>query len=280
MPHQKLDCLPAELRARLNDMDDPDRFVVWSDDLYGDVDGDGLPELPVSRIPDGKSAALIRAALEAPTPTYRERAGIRNIARPFADGVFSVIRGTSPLLILQPTVFDQRPPISLAAEQLYFMLHGDYVDGSRFWGEDTPANQEAINIGNLPETLCGVVFTGCCWGALTTETPAGLVEAGRPFGQKTPEASMALSMLARGVTAFVGCTGAHYSPDQAPYGYYGDPMHTAFWKHFTRGKSPAEALFNAKIDYLAAMPHGRQGRTHLAIEFKILREYTCLGLGW
>ena len=65
-----------------------------------------------------------------------------------------------------------------------------------------------------------------------------------------------------------------------PFTYYGAPMHTAFWQHYSSGKSASQALFNAKIDYLAGMPHGRTGATQLAIEFKILRQYTCLGLGW
>jgi beta-lactamase superfamily II metal-dependent hydrolase len=280
IPHQRLDCLTSELRAQVGDSGDPDMFVVWSDDVYGDVDGDGLPELPVSRIPDGRSATLVQAALAAPTPTRQQRAGIRNVARPFADGVFAGIPGRASLLVSRPTVFDQAPPIDLGAEQLYFMLHGDYVDSSRFWGEDTPGRREAMNIGNLPPTVRGVVFTGCCWGALTTETPAGLVVRGRPFGQKTPESSIALSALARGATAFIGCTGAHYSPDQEPYGYFGGPMHAAFWRHHASGTPPAQALFNAKIDYLAGMPHGRRSQGQVAIEFKIWRQYTCLGLGW
>lgn len=280
IPHQKLDCLPPDLRARLRDADDPDRFIVWSDDVYGDVDGDGLPEIPVSRIPDGRAATLVRAALEAPASTQGQRAGIRNVARPFADGVFAAIPGAAPLLISEPTVFDQRPSLALNADQLYFMLHGDHVDGTRFWGEDTPGNREALNIGNLPATLRGVVFTGCCWGALTTDTPAGFTQPGRPFGQRTPESSIALSALARGATAFVGCTGAHYSPMDAPYAYYGAPMHTAFWRHSSSGNPPAQALFNAKRDYFAGMPHGRTGAVQRAIEFKIWRQYTCLGLGW
>jgi beta-lactamase superfamily II metal-dependent hydrolase len=280
VPHQSVDTLPAELRARLGDSDDPDRFVVWSDEVYGDADGDGLPELPVSRIPDGKSADLVLNALRAGAPPPGERAGIRNVARPFAEDVFGAIGGSRALLVSRPTVFDQNPALRLDADQLYFMLHGDYVDATRFWGEDTDDNREAVNIGTLPAAIGGVVFTGCCWGALTTETPAGMLLPGRPFGLKTPDASIALSTLARGALAFVGCTGAHYSPTQAPYDYFGGPMHRAFWTHYGAGRPPARALFDAKIDYIAGMPHGRRSAAQTAIEFKILRQYTCLGLGW
>jgi hypothetical protein len=57
-------------------------------------------------------------------------------------------------------------------------------------------------------------------------------------------------------------------------------MHRAFWKHYAAGRAPARALLDAKIDYIAGMPHGRQSAAQTAIEFKILRQYTCLGLGW
>jgi beta-lactamase superfamily II metal-dependent hydrolase len=280
IPHQQLDCVPADVRRQLRAADDPDRFVVWSDAVYGDVDGDGLPEIPVSRIPDGKSSALVAAALGAGPAAPRERAGVRNVARPFADTVFADLAGRSSMLISAPTVFDQSPAIGLIGDQLYLMLHGDYVDGTRFWGEGTPGQREAVNIGNLPPAVSGVVFTGCCWGALTTDTPAGLVQAGRQVGPKSAETSFALATLARGAQAFVGCTGAHYSPMDEPYEYFGGPMHRAFWRHYKGGAAPAQALFNAKIDYLAGMPHGRSSPAQVAIEFKILRQYTCLGLGW
>jgi beta-lactamase superfamily II metal-dependent hydrolase len=280
LPHQRIDCLPSDLRARFGPSDDPDRFIVWSDAVYGDVDGDGLPEIPVSRIPDGKSAALVRSALSAAPATPQRRAGVRNVARPFAEPIFDALSGARRMLVSKPSTFDDRPPPALDGDQTYFMLHGDYVDGTRFWGEGTPNNREAVNLGSLPSAMRGVVFTGCCWGALTTDTPAGLVSPGRPFGMKTPESSIALGALRRGALAFVGCTGAHYSPVQSPYDYFGGPMHRAFWRQHASGSPPAKALFDAKVEYLAGMPHGRTSDTQTAIEFKILRQYTCLGLGW
>jgi len=63
---------------------------------------------------------------------------------------------------------------------------------------------------------------------------------------------MALSCLQAGSLAFVGCTGAHYSPDGAS-GFFGGPMHQAFWTQVLHGqKPPAEALFEAKRDFLRA----------------------------
>ena len=91
---------------------------------------------------------------------------------------------------------------------------------------------------------------------------------------------MALSCLGAGARAFVGCTGVHYSPDESG-GFFGAPMHRAFWSEHLSGKlPPAKALFEARRDYLSDMPHGRRTPHELAIERKIYKQFTCLGLGW
>ena len=41
----------------------PHRFIVWSYDPYVDRDGDRLPELPISRIPDALDPLLLVGAL-------------------------------------------------------------------------------------------------------------------------------------------------------------------------------------------------------------------------
>jgi hypothetical protein len=125
-----------------------------------------------------------------------------------------------------------------------------------------------------------VVFTGCCWGGFVGARRDTDVHPSE-LGSRTPESSIALAFLGRGARAFIGCTGAHYSPTVEPYGYFGGPMHTAFWSALADGGAPAQALFVAKGVFTRDMPHGRP-RDGLgeAIEFKILRQYTCLGLGW
>jgi hypothetical protein len=275
VPSHIVDALPPQLRQRLAENDDPDNFVVWSDDIYG------APSLPVSRIPDGKTARLVFGALQAGGGQRAERrSGVRNVARPFADQIYGLLPGAREIHVSEPATFNQQPPPDLDAERVYFMLHGDYIDSSRFWGEGTQQNREAVNVSNVPEASGSVVFTGCCWGALTVDTPAGLVDPGRPFGQKTPGSSIALTFLARGATAFVGCTGAHYSPNIPPYNFYGGPLHESFWRRHNAGTPPAQALFEAKREYAAGIPHGQPGLKSQAIENKILRQYTCLGLGW
>jgi len=250
--------------------------------MYGDRDNQGFPELPVSRIPDGKSAEILFAAIQARNQKFtKQHGGIRNIARPFAEVVFKKIKkGEEKLMVSAPSTFQSHGKNGLAADNLYIMLHGDFVDSTRFWGEETDGNLEAINIGNLPDRCGSVVFAGCCWGALTVDTPAGRLIEGRPYGIKSFESSLALNFLKRGVTAFVGCTGAHYSPMEYPYQYFGGPMHLAFWRNYILGSPPSKALFDAKMEYFKNIPHGQEGLLSRAIEYKAWRQYTCLGLGW
>jgi hypothetical protein len=89
-----------------------------------------------------------------------------------------------------------------------------------------------------------------------------------------------MTFLLRGAVGFIGCTGSHYSPLQSPFNFYGGPMHEAFWNAYSQSGSPAQALFDAKLQYLRGMPHGRTTANAQAVEYKILRQYTCLGLGW
>jgi hypothetical protein len=280
VPSQRVDALPKSLRKKIRHSHDGDNFVIWNDDIYGDCEGDGWPELPVTRIPDGRSAALVRAAIGAARPRDRGRAGIRNLHRPFAELVFASIPGQSKMQESQPQEKPHRPRFS--SERVYLMLHGSDADGRSFWGEDKRKNlREALHTGSIPHSWRGgVVFTGCCWGALTVDTPAVRVKPGRPVGARVVEGSMALSFLARGALAFVGCTGMHYSPLKPPFDYYGRPLHDSFWGHYNAGNSPARALFEAKREYAEKMPHGQHSHLSIAIEYKILREYTCLGLGF
>lgn len=281
VPSQIRDCLPTSLRQGLPSNEDPDQFAVWSDDIYGLPDAAGMPTLSVSRVPDGKSAQLVFAAIQAKNvPLDNPRTGVRNVARPFAQPIYESLPGTANMLVSKPSVFNQNPTPNLQADRVYFMLHGDYVDSTRFWGEGTTNNSEAVNISNVPQQSGRVVFAGCCWGALVADTPAGLVEPNRPFGQKSADASIALTFLSNGANAFVGCTGAHYSPTEAPYQYFGGPMHQAFWRAFNAGAPAAEALLRAKREYSSGIPHGQTSALSRAIEYKILRQYTCLGLGW
>ena len=138
--------------------------------------------------------------------------------RPFADVVY---RGVAPrgakLLASRPTKYDDRPLYDLATDRVYLMLHGDYADGRRFRGEDNGDYPVAMDVTNVPNQSGAVAFAGCCWGALPVDQPAGRLSANeKVVAHKGADGSIALTFLLRGATAFVGCTGAHYSPDVRP----------------------------------------------------------------
>jgi beta-lactamase superfamily II metal-dependent hydrolase len=281
LPSQRLDVLPAALRQQVGMLADVDQFIVWNDDAYGDKDGDQLPEVPVSRIPDAKSPKLVTAALSAGVPAGGTgRFGIRNVARPFAAGPYQLLPGNTQLLISQPTSPASLGPRNASGDIIYFMLHGWDADGTCFWGEDATGTMDAVNLTNIPPAVAGVAFAGCCWGALTVDKRASLATAGQPLGVRTPGQSMALSYLLAGVRAFVGCTGTHYSPTVAPFHYFGEPMHRSFFTRLLAGAAPAQALFDAKVEYFGGMPHGQNSGVGRAIEFKTWKQFTCLGLGW
>jgi beta-lactamase superfamily II metal-dependent hydrolase len=278
VPAAIVDALPPELRARLTANDDPDDFRVFNDEAYGDLDGDGLAELPVSRLPDGRSSALLRRAVAA-QPSRRQRsAAVRNLARPFAERVYSRLPGQRPMLISVPTR-SRSGVYPLDADLVYLMLHGDWEEADVFEGEDESREfVRAIEVDDLGPTSNSVVFAGCCWGALTVDAIARDVAEGRRFTPRPPERSMALSFLAQGAQAFVGCTGVHYSPIDAPLSHYGEPMHQFFFEELE--DSPAEALFEARRRYVMGIPHGPTNLRSQAIEYKIWRQFTCLGIGW
>ncbi len=278
---QILNALPTEMaQVRVRDRD---RLQVWNDDGYGDRDDDGVPELPVSRIPDARDAAFLTYVLSAPALSGRPtgRAGIRNIRRPFADSVFGLLPGASPLFTSEPTA-PNLPPYSLAGDFLYLMLHGTASDTSTFTGEDLAGGYPvAVDVKSLPKPSPSVVFTGSCYGALIVDTLARDAAPGDTVRGRRVADSIALSCLAGGANAFVGCTGVHFSPTQRPLSYFGEPMHRAFVTHLLDGKPPSHALWAAKTEYANGIPHRLGARVEeIAYEHKILRQFTCLGLGW
>jgi len=280
IPAERADALPPEIRAEFAGSvpDDPDGFIVWSDEGYADTDGDGAPELPVSRIPDGGSASLIMRALTGSLrQPGKQRFGLRNSQRPFADAVFRSIPGLEVMLASEPTERGRYALGSLDAPALYFMLHGSNEDGTTFWGERRGDMLPAVSTSDFPDIDGATVFAGCCWGALTVNELAS--EAQDVPTPKSVDQSIALTCLAQGARAFVGCTGVHYSP----YGEkecFGSPMHHEFWRQIGGGQAPAAALYLAKLSYIRGMFHGVTSLSDKAVEYKILRQFTCLGLGW
>lgn len=259
---------------------DPDGFIVWSDDQYVDIEGAGFPDLPISRIPDGREALFTLNALQAAPQKTLTRNGVRNSRRPFADAIFAGLPGTAALLVSGP-----RQVADIAGGQIdgayqYHMLHGKASDGTLFQGERSPGKLvDAITLANLPTSGVDVAVLGCCWGALTTDTKASSWTPGTPLTSRVPGQSIALSLIAAGARAVIGCTGAHYSPTRPPFNSNAGPLHLSLWQRICQGdQSPAEALFNAKSDFAQHVSTVNDAN-ELAICNKTLSQFTCLGLG-
>lgn len=257
---------------------DADEYVVWTDNLYGDIDDDGMPELPVSRVPDGRSSALLKAALSAPRPHGRFRHGIHNVERPFATEVFKLVPGDGDTHASTPySVSDGRRS---TGDYLYFMLHGRHEDATRFWGENEDGETiEALHLNDLELSPGAVVFTGCCWGALpVVETALDHVEG--PPTPRTAGDSIALACLNQGALAYIGCTGVHYSPKHPPYDVAGGGIHKVFWRQVAKDIAPSAALLAAKKAMASQMEeHSRQGQAQ-AMNLKLVHQFCLLGLGW
>lgn len=282
VPSQRLDCLPQRLRRAIPPGQDPDDFIVWNDDAYGDPERRGVARLPVTRIPDGHSAAVVLGALTAPAARTRTlvKRGMRNLRRPFADQVFRTLPGKHRLRRSSPTTAHALPHHALDGTHVYLVLHGLASDGRHFWGESRHGHPVAVNVRHAPRAGA-VVLSGCCWGALAAHQTARDDREGIAPTPRTVRSSVALAALRNGVRAFVGSTGVNYSPTARPFDYFAAPLHEAFWRGILIGLPPARALLEAKHAFALGMLHtGRRGSVEEAIEFKTLRQYTCLGLGW
>lgn len=281
-PH-RVDCLGSELRQKLRRQiaGDGDQFWVWSDAAFADIDGDGLAELPVSRIPDARDARMLEAALAPIRQHAAEKFGVRNVERPFADNVWSGVAGSEKMLVSRPFRSIDLDHTRLAAQNHYYMLHGERGDGTTFTGEDGNGYPVAFEVHQIPKAFSGIVFTGCCWGALIVDGSAFEHPTALP-PPRVVEASIALTYLKAGARAFVGCTGSHYSgPATDPATNFAMQLHEAFWDHLAQSGSAAEALHKAKIEFAQSIVQG----THLdplstARRLKNLAQFTCLGLGW
>jgi beta-lactamase superfamily II metal-dependent hydrolase len=283
VPSVRLDVLTPQLRAAVEDaVPDPDEFIVWADGIYSDTNNDTYGEAPVSRVPDARSREVFLNALQAGVGNEPGKLCVYNVKRPFAKTVFGGIAGKGSALSSTPATQDEsRARQSEMLGHLYLMLHGDSADGATFWGEDTRTRRlvEAFDTSCLPARGSGVAFSGACWGALTVTRRAAAQDPGRLPQPKTVENSIALAALRAGYRAFIGCTGAHYSPMKAQPDIAGGPMHVHFWRSLATDKSPALALFNAKRAFEANFPPSDDSGDD-AINQKILRQFTCLGLGW
>ena len=287
VPPARRDVLSPALRQRLgaNVGKDADQFWVWSDSSFGDLDGDAIAEVPVSRVPDGRDSRLFLSALTASALQLSDRFGIHNIARPFAAEVWKTIKGGRAMNVCEMFAPKDVVDPDISSPCHYYMLHGSDSDARQFVGEDRTGTQYplAFDITRVPLKFKGMVFSGCCWGALIVKGKA-LDHVSTVPAPRIAEESIALAYLKAGAVAFIGCTGSHYSgPSTDPDENYAFRLHSAFWTNLLNtGGAPARALFLAKREYARSIVdhQGRLDPLDTARRLKNLGQFTCLGLGW
>ncbi|MBA3275641.1 MAG: hypothetical protein H0T72_07595 [Chloroflexia bacterium] len=295
--------LPALADALGNPDREPDMWIVWNDDPYGDCDGDFLAELPVSRLPIVPTAGGLLGAPAKPERANAPAIGFRGAEFPFADGIYRDFVDPDPAnsMWTSPETTQDRPTApkipwetpclgsgDLAADRLYLVLHASSGDEMRFLGSTylgsgwQPIAVDADVLSGEWESS-GVIFGGICWGALTVSSTARLVaQCDAEATARTAANSLALAFLDHGANAFVGFTGLHHIPArEVPNLILGAPLHQLFWKNIaTHGWPPAKALFRARAEFIQDPERQNANLLSRAFDMKTFWSATCLGRGW
>jgi len=180
---------------------DSDCDVIYTDDFYGDLDHDGLPDVPTARLPDGGDLELynvqFNGGFEGRTHTYWGSAmAIAMQARPGAADVANLIGA--------PVQWS--PPVDVktartGGSNAYFLVHGADWDTSRWWGDDDEGNGPVAFSADRAAGSVGTIVSGACYGAY-------LGTLGSPISRAD---SIALQFLRNNSEAFIGHTASTYS---------------------------------------------------------------------
>jgi hypothetical protein len=293
------DTLPARLVRAIGDdllpdvsmQEEIDHYIAWNDDHYGDLDGNGLPEVPVSRIPAGVNLRrALHASAPADAPARPPWRAVRIDTFDYADSVYQGLKqaGTCPMLNFGPATAHLIKQDGIAAERVYFACHADYSSPAIF---KTFQGIPVVKARQVPDADGSIVLAACCYSATTVNvSPLHASTAGlqRPAHLRADQ-SLALTYIDKGARAYVGFTALLWIPKSSPFGYFGAPLHRMFWENVTgKGIPPARALFEAKAEFILntpyASPEGAGNSAAVATSTaKHLKDYwaaTCLGLGW
>lgn len=188
-----------------------DHDIVYGDNLYGDLDNDSLhhPEIPVARVPDGRSLDTIRAVFaanrrRAPSGTHPAYTQGQPQRAYVYEMTWRLLGTDHPDLAYLPVMSDPTSPQTDAslvdATWTYFILHGGKADTTTWTGEEVgkaPPYPEAFRYTEARSQ--GLVVSEACYGAWIQD------------GQ-TAANSIATAFLANGAFGFIGSTASTYSP--------------------------------------------------------------------
>lgn len=290
--------------AKSNEGGDADGWWVWSDDIYGDRNGVGVPDLPISRLPIKPTDRTEPGSAFRSGPLSRESLGFRAAQFPFADAVYCLIdpesRDDPEKAMWQSLPKTQNPPRhnrdpdfqpslgsgDLASERLYLVLHG--LDARALWLGGTVDTERQWNPTAVDDSVVegewhspGVILGGVCWGALVVKPKAQSAEPGTSLEPRSAQDSVALALLDHGANAFMGFTAFHYVPNGTIDLGFGARLHWYVWENIAHGGlQPAEALFQAKTRFIKEPNLADAHILDRAAAMKTFWSATCLGFGW
>lgn len=236
----------AELPNNAGDGD-----ILYTDDVYADFTGDDVIDVPIARIPDGKSLDLMLKQLDGISTPKPGAYGLANSQRPYAGPIMEIFDDAADVYWSLPMTSDDFSVSDVDVEYVYFILHGSKSNTSIWWGDPTLPIAFETNLAACHGTL----LTGCCYGAYIID--------------KTPADSICLRFLRSGIKAFVGCTGIHYSPNGDQTDYAGALFHKLFFEYLMAGNKPSRAFLKAKRAYSEEADYN--------YEDKILHEFVFYG---
>jgi hypothetical protein len=211
-----------------------------------------LPDRAVARLPlNAGAGGALEATLEAMSDAGRPLAhpdrhfGLCALQwKNESSRVYSVL-SKEGLRTSPPVDIDSFSPEWLeAAALIYFNVHGSR-DHEYWYGQQGFSYPKVLSPGvvSAASPSDAIVFSEACYG--------GLVDG------KTPQDSVAMSFLAKRVSAFIGSSAIAYgSPDVKLT--EADLLAYLFFKHLVEGETTGVALREAKVDFAAAMLE-RQG---------------------
>jgi hypothetical protein len=239
VPFGVLDNPLAELRDEKGNPLDSD--AVFTDDIYADTDHDSsiLPDVPVTRLPDGGDAQTLLNQLNAgrgpESGGYSVRSADFDKAREIAELI-----GASDTPV-SPPAENVKPPSD--SRDYFFLIHGDPW-GSSWLGhsvekvDDRWVHTWVRALSADRAQVDGFVLSGACYGAFI-------------FNQ-TYRDDVALAFLHNGAAGFVGTTGTDYGRPNGEPGTFASTAIGLFASLFYEEKRTNDSLtayFKAKREF-------------------------------
>lgn len=269
---------------------DLDSWRVWNDDLYATFRNRKFADVPVSRVPNVPSVWLDGDPWEVaanPGDAY----GLRSDDFAFSNSIYADVVAATQQAVMASTppgaVLPGLGEHELGTDCFYLMLHSLSDPGANYSGasEDGKTTSEAVALHAITarSAIHGTGLVGACWGALIAAQPTAVDDdhAHRIWPRSAAD-SIAVALVDRGANAIVGFTGQHYVPDntESPVAF-GALLHRYFWENrVVVGLSPAEALYRARVQYVATLAATPLNTLARSIARKTFWSATCLGLGW